>query len=468
MENEKRGFMGVSDDELFSGTLEQEENGFSAAFANLFYENDGALEQYLKSLALLEPYGHEKESEMWKELLELQKEFREKISFFAVAPRYLSELLEGCCSPEELDEIFPQSLTRSRKKGALFQWLEELKGSLRKNLISLREAFEHRDERALEAARAANRELLLSVPVLLEHAFRLYQKFAAFSLYCGNTPEGGEGAETEKVLHEEFLCTREEFEKRFPDLAAVHQKMDALRHRIAEGNLRLVVSIAKPYHGKGVPFMDLIQEGNMGLMRAVDRVDFLLGHHFSTYATWWIRQSVALALGRQARVIRLPGHMLNTISRINRTEQHLLQDLGREPTVQELSAALEMPVERVNSLKKMASQTISLQATVYHDDEGKENTLEERQELSDSRTPLHDLARKVLAEKLSESIASLPERYAAILRMRYGLDGEKQRSLNEISETLRISKERIRQIEASAIAKLRAPENLKLFEDYVS
>ena len=458
--------MPAPDDGFFNGALPPED-GFSAAFANLFYENDGALEQYLKRLASLEPYGHEKESELWKELLELKKSFLEESGFFGVAPKYLYDLVDGCCSPEDLDEIFPQSLTRSRKGGTLLTWLSELKNSLRNNLDKLQVAFEKGDADALEKARKESGKLLLEAPLLLEHAFHLYGKLDTFALSCSNdSPEAAN--ETEKILEKEFFCTLPEFETHFKRLSEIHRKMDKMRHTIAEGNLRLVVSIAKPYHGKGVPFMDLIQEGNVGLMKAVDRFDFLLGHHFSTYATWWIRQSVALALGRQARVIRLPGHMLNTIARINRTEQHLLQDLGREPTVQELSAALEMPVERVNSLKKMASQTISLQATVYHDEEGGENTLEERQELSDSRTPLHDLARKVLAEKLSESIASLPERYAAILRMRYGLDGEKQRSLNEISDTLRISKERIRQIEASAIAKLRAPENLKLFEDYFS
>lgn len=456
--------MSVSDDELFNAP-DRTGEGSSASFSQLFYENDRALEQYLKRLASLEPYGYEKESELWQELILLQEEFREKLSFFAITPKYLYGLVASCCQMEELDDIFPQSLIREHKEEDVFQWLEKLKRALQNNLLLLYEAFEKKDKITLEKARNENRGLLQKAPLLLEHAFHLYERLITFSLYCKDSVVKN-NREADNILQEELLCTLEEFEENFTPLEKLHQKIDALRHKIAEGNLRLVVSIAKPYHGKGVPFMDLIQEGNVGLMKAVDRFDFPLGHHFSTYATWWIRQSVALAQGRQSRVIRLPAHMLHTISRINRAEQHLLQEYGREPTVQEVSSMLEMSVEKVNSLKKMTSQTISLQASVYRDEEGNETTLEERKELSDSNTPLHDLSRKVLAEKLSQCIAALPERHAAILRMRFGLEGEKQRSLTEISEHFRISKERIRQIESNAIAKLRAPDNLKLFEDY--
>ena len=456
--------MSVSDDELFNAP-DYAGEGSSASFSQLFYENDRALEQYLKRLASLEPYGYEKESELWQELILHQEEFREKLSFFAITPKYLYGLLASCCQVEELDDIFPQSLIRKHKEEDIFKWLEKLKRSLQNNLLLLHEAFEKNDRKSLEKARMENRGLLQNAPLLLEHAFHLYERLIAFSLYCKD-PLIKNKREADHILQDELLCTLEEFEENFAPLEKLHQKIDDLRHKIAEGNLRLVVSIAKPYHGKGVPFMDLIQEGNMGLMKAVDRFDFPLGHHFSTYATWWIRQSVALAQGRQSRVIRLPAHMLHTISRINRTEQHLLQEYGREPTVQEVSTILDMTVEKVNSLKKMTNQTISLQASVYRDEEGNEATLEDRKELSDSNTPLHDLSRKVLAEKLSQCIAALPERHAAILRMRFGLDGEKQRSLTEISDHFRISKERIRQIESNAIAKLRAPENLKLFEDY--
>ena len=455
--------MSVSDDELFKAP-DYTGEGSSASFSQLFYENDRALEQYLKHLAVLEPYGYEKESELWQELSFLQEKFREKLSFFAITPKYLYGLVASCCQVEDLDDIFPQSLIREHKEN-IFQWLETLKRSLQNNLLLLHDAFEKRERISLEKARQENRVLLQKAPLLLEHAFHLYERLITFSLYCKD-PVIKNNREADNILQEELLCTFEEFEENFVPLEELHQKIDVLRHKIAEGNLRLVVSIAKPYHGKGVPFMDLIQEGNMGLMKAVDRFDFPLGHHFSTYATWWIRQSVALAQGRQSRVIRLPAHMLHTISRINRTEQHLLQEYGRAPTVQEVSSMLEMSVEKVNSLKKMTSQTISLQASVFLDEEGNETTLEDRQELSDSNTPLHDLSRKILAEKLSQCIAALPERHAAILRMRFGLEGEKQRSLTEISDHFHISKERIRQIESNAIAKLRAPENLKLFEDY--
>lgn len=455
----------VSDDEIFTGNTLQEESVSSNRFSHLCYENDGTLDQYLKQLASLEPYGHEKESLLWQQLLSFQEEFRQKISFFAIAPKYLFGLLASCYDPEEMDEIFPQSVTKLKKSHQLLQWVTSLKDSLQKNLFLLYSAFEKNDPFLLKNTREEIIHIFRDTPILLEHAFHIYDRLGTFALYCKNM-QVKNVKEPEKILREELLCSVEEFEERFDSLVAIYQKMDSLRHKIAEGNLRLVVSIAKPFHGRGVPFMDLIQEGNVGLMKAIDRFDFPLGHHFSTYATWWIRQSVAQALGRQSRVIRLPSHMLNTLSRINRTEQHLLQETGKEPTVPEVAKILDMSVERVNSLKKMANQTISLQSTIYHDDEGKESTLEDRKELSINHTPLHDLARKVLSERLSESIASLPERHGAILRMRYGLDGEKQRSLNEISDYFRISKERIRQIESNALAKLRSPENIKLFEDY--
>ena len=456
--------MCASDDGFFNNTIPDPENTVSA-FHRSTFENDGALDQYLKQLAFLEPYGREKEAEMWEKLLSLEEDFRMEVSFFAIAPKYLYGLISRCAAPDDFEDVFPHSFILSHKKGSFLPWTDALKKELQTLLFSFCSAFEKEDPDKITQIRTVLRSLLQRTPILPEHAFHLYDRLATFSLYCKNMSTENV-KEAEMILKEELMCSLDEFEEKFEILSCIYQKIALLRHQIAEGNLRLVVSIAKPYHGKGVPFMDLIQEGNVGLMKAVDRFDFPLGHHFSTYATWWIRQSVAQALGRQSRVIRLPAHMLNTLSRISRTEQQFLQETGREGTVQEVAAALEMSVERVNSLKKMASQTISLQANLFQDEEGKEITLEGSRQLSDSKTPLHDLAKKVLSERLTESIAALPARHGEILKMRYGLDGGRQYSLNEISEHFRISKERIRQIEISALAKLRSPENIKLFEDY--
>ncbi len=452
------------DDELFKNAISNGEENVSSFHYSTF-EHDGALEQYLKQLAFLEPHGREKERELWKELLVLSEKFREELSFFAITPKYLYGLIANCVAPDDFEEVFPHSFIQTRSRGEFFQWTGDLKNNLQKYLLQLCDAFEENDKKKIRQMRLFLLKLMQQTPILPEHTYHLYDRLVTFSLYCKNMSTENV-KEAELILKEELMCSVEEFEEHFELLSHSYQKIDLLRHKIAEGNLRLVVSIAKPYHGRGVPFMDLIQEGNMGLMKAVDKFDFQLGHHFSTYATWWIRQSVAQAMGRQSRVIRLPAHMLNTLSRINRTEQQFLQETGREGSVQEVAAALEMSVERVNSLKKMASQTISLQANLYHDEEGRENTLEESKQLCDSNTPLHDLARKVLSERLSESIASLPARHGEILKMRYGLDGGKVYSLTEISEHFRISSERIRQIEISALSKLRSPATIKLFEDY--
>lgn len=213
--------------------------------------------------------------------------------------------------------------------------------------------------------------------------------------------------------------------------------------------------------------MDLIQEGNMGLIKAIDRFDQPLGHKFSTYATWWIRQSVSHAIGKFSRVIRLPAHMLHTLAKIRYGEQKLLQELGREPEIHELASLLEMSVARVSSLKKMSLQPISLQSPLPAGEESR-NTMEDALELSDGEDPVKMLAKKSLMERLSESIAALPERDRQILKMLYGLDGTPVMQLSEVSEYFHISKERIRQIKTLALAKLRAPGTIQLFEDYFS
>jgi len=229
-------------------------------------------------------------------------------------------------------------------------------------------------------------------------------------------------------------------------------------------NLRLVVSIVQHYHSSNVQTSDMIQEGNLGLIRAIDKFDYKLGHKFSTYATWWIKQAVSRTITSQSRVIRLPAHMIATIVRINKAEQAFLQRTGKMPTDEELALQLELPRERVSAIKKMSCQTISLQAPITDD---KDRDLLENL-LCDPETtdPTRQMTSKMLLDNLKEAIDRLPEREQQIIRMRYGLDSQPPKTLLEVSKYFNLTRERIRQIEMRAIRHLRNPNLETCYQDY--
>lgn len=442
----------------------QEEPRKSAG--SVFFEVDSTLEHYLETLTKMNlPEGKEAEN-LWLVFEEEKIAFRRILGQLGLTCIHLRSLLEKCSSPEECEEIFPHSFLRQQKMTPLSAYVGELKKKTLHITAGMEKAFREQDKKELEKFRKEGEDFLASLPLLIEYVFPLYEELKTLEK-SSRTSDEKEAYITEKLLQEKLFCTREEFNEILSGLEKAARALDRTRQKIAECNLRLVVSIAKPYHGRGVPFMDLIQEGNMGLIKAIDRFDHPLGHKFSTYATWWIRQSVSHAAGKLARVIRLPSHMLHTLAKIRYGEQKLLQELGRMPEVQELASLLEMSVERVSSLKKMALQPISLQAPALPGEDSV-GTMADVLELSDDEDPVKMLAKKSLTERLSESIAALPERDQLILRMLYGLDGTPVMQLSEVSEYFHISKERIRQIKTLALAKLRAPGTIQLFEDYFS
>jgi RNA polymerase primary sigma factor len=270
------------------------------------------------------------------------------------------------------------------------------------------------------------------------------------------------GEQCEKFLSERFFMNREEFCAEAETIAALRKDLNELRNRMIEANLRLVVSIAQKFRSRGVLFNDLIQEGNLGLLRALKRFDFKLGHKFSTYASWWIKHNIRRAIAEQARVIRLPIHMINAINNINWTEQRFINLYGREPEVEELAEMLDMSAAKVNSIRKMACQTISLQSTLSSDEDS--GFFEDLLADNSSSDPAGLVARKILYDKLYEMLRTLPEREQQIIVLRFGLFDQPCLPLVEISKRFNLTRERVRQLEVKIISNLRSPDKLKYLD----
>ena len=264
----------------------------------------------------------------------------------------------------------------------------------------------------------------------------------------------------ENATEEQLAEIKEEIKNLQKDLDAG----DEAKKRLAEANLRLVVSIAKRYVGRGMLFLDLIQEGNLGLIKAVEKFDYRKGYKFSTYATWWIRQAITRAIADQARTIRIPVHMVETINKLIRVSRQLLQELGREPSPEEIAAEMNMPVERVREILKISQEPVSLETPI-----GEEEDSHLGDFIQDDNVPVpaDAAAFTLLKEQLEEVLGTLTEREQKVLTLRFGLEDGRARTLEEVGKEFNVTRERIRQIEAKALRKLRHPSRSRKLKDYL-
>ena len=264
----------------------------------------------------------------------------------------------------------------------------------------------------------------------------------------------------ENATEEELAEIKEEIKNLQKDLDAG----DEAKKRLAEANLRLVVSIAKRYVGRGMLFLDLIQEGNLGLIKAVEKFDYRKGYKFSTYATWWIRQAITRAIADQARTIRIPVHMVETINKLIRVSRQLLQELGREPSPEEIAAEMNMPVERVREILKISQEPVSLETPI-----GEEEDSHLGDFIQDDNVPVpaDAAAFTLLKEQLEEVLGTLTEREQKVLTLRFGLEDGRARTLEEVGKEFNVTRERIRQIEAKALRKLRHPSRSRKLKDFL-
>ncbi|MFD2925996.1 RNA polymerase sigma factor RpoD [Halobacillus naozhouensis] len=355
-----------------------------------------------------------------------------------------------------LDQAKEQLLEMGKKRGALaYEEVAEKLSSFELDSDQMDEYYEHLNEQGVEVIGDSEQD----------PSMQQLNKEEEFNLNDLSVPPGVKINDPVRMYLKEIgrvnlLSAKDEI-----SLAQRIENGDEEAKRdLAEANLRLVVSIAKRYVGRGMLFLDLIQEGNMGLIKAVEKFDYRKGYKFSTYATWWIRQAITRAIADQARTIRIPVHMVETINKLIRVQRQLLQDLGREPTPEEIAQDMELTPDKVREILKIAQEPVSLETPIGEEDDSHLGDFIEDQEAT---SPSDHAAYELLKEQLEDVLDTLTDREENVLRLRFGLDDGRTRTLEEVGKVFGVTRERIRQIEAKALRKLRHPSRSKRLKDFM-